>query len=181
MGPPGVGKGTQAKILKEELGIIHLSTGEILRREIAIKSDIGEIAKEFIDQGKLVPDNFLLDIVRERIKKPDCFSGYLLDGFPRTIPQAIGLNTINKAHSNHRDAAINLTADEDELIKRILIRKKQDPNRSDDSLLIIKKRQQVYWKQTAPLIDFYMEMGILKNVNGLGTIKEITKLILEEI
>ena len=71
MGPPGVGKGTQAKILKEELGIIHLSTGEILRREIAIKSDIGEIAKEFIDQGKLVPDNFLLDRVRERIKKPD--------------------------------------------------------------------------------------------------------------
>ena len=181
MGPPGVGKGTQAKILKEELGIIHLSTGEILRREIAIKSDIGEIAKEFIDQGKLVPDNFLLDIVRERIKKPDCFSGYLLDGFPRTIPQAIGLNTINKAHRNHLDAAINLTADEDELIKRILIRKKQDPNRSDDSLLIIKKRQQVYWKQTSPLIDFYTKMGILKNVNGLGEIEKVTKLILELI
>ena len=181
MGPPGVGKGTQAKILKEKLGVIHLSTGEILRREIAIKSDIGEIAKEFIDQGKLVPDNFLLDIVRERIKKPDCFNGYLLDGFPRTIPQAIGLNTINKTHSNHLDAAINLTADEDELIKRILIRKKRDPNRSDDSLSIIKKRQQVYWKQTAPLIDFYKKMGILKNVNGLGDIEEVTKLILELI
>ena len=181
MGPPGVGKGTQAKILKEKLRIIHLSTGEILRREIVMKTEIGEIAKKFIDAGKLVPDKFLLDIISERIARPDCSNGYLLDGFPRTIPQAIGLNTINSTHQHHLNAAINLTANEKELIKRILIRKKLNPDRSDDKLTIIKKRQQVYWKQTAPLIDFYTKMGILKNVNGLGTIKEITKLILEEI
>ena len=181
MGPPGVGKGTQAKIIKEKLGIIHLSTGEILRREIANKTYIGGIAKKFIDQGKLVPDNFLLDIISERIAKTDCTNGYLLDGFPRTIPQAIGLNTINKIHKNNLNAAINLTANEDELIKRILKRKKLDPCRSDDNLSIIKKRQQVYWKQTAPLIDFYIKMRILKNVNGLGSIKDVTKLILELI
>ena len=181
MGPPGVGKGTQAKIIKDKLGIIHLSTGEILRNEIAKNTDIGKIAKTFIDAGKLVPDKFLLDIIRKKIANPDYLNGYLLDGFPRTINQAIGLNIINKTHNNNLHAAINLTANEDELFKRILKRKKLDPNRSDDKLSIVKKRQQVYWNQTSPLIDFYMKMGILKNINALGAIEEVTKAILKVI
>ena len=94
MGPPGVGKGTQAKIIKDKLRIAHISTGELLRQEIAEKTEVGIVAKKYIDQGKLVPDNFLFTIVNERLGKPDCRNGYILDGFPRTLNQANGLEKI---------------------------------------------------------------------------------------
>ena len=180
MGPPGVGKGTQAKELKNKLGIIHISTGEILRSEIKKNSDVGKIAKRYIDQGKLVSDDILIDIIKKRLIKPDCHKGYLLDGFPRTIPQAIGLKKIMNALNHDLDSAINLIANEDELINRILERKMKS-GRSDDTLDVIKQRQKIYWKKTAPIIEFYMKMGILKNVNGLGEIKNITDKILKII
>ena len=180
MGPPGVGKGTQAERIIEELNIIHLSTGEILRDEIKNRSDVGIKAKQFMSDGKLVPDDVLLDIVRNRISKKDCNHGYLLDGFPRTLPQAEGLKVIMHDIGHKLDAAVSLTADENELIKRLVIRGK-DSGRSDDTPEVIRKRQQVYWKQTAPLIDHYKKDGLLKEVNGLGDIPEITKRIMKTL
>ena len=180
LGPPGVGKGTQAGLVCNHFGIIHLSTGDILRYEINRKSDIGKTAKSFIDQGALVPDDVLLNIIEARLSEPDIKNGYLLDGFPRTIPQAEGLNIILNNKSQKLDVVISLTAGEDELIQR-LIKRGQDSGRSDDTPEIIRQRQEVYWKQTAPLVNFYMSKNLLKEVNGIGNIDEIKERILGEL
>ena len=180
MGPPGVGKGTQAKILSEKLNVIHLSTGEILRGEIQKDTKIGKIAKSFIDQGNLVPDDFVLDIISKQISTSVPNEGYLLDGFPRTIPQAVGFDTLLTEIGHSLNAAINLIANENELIERILERGKIS-GRSDEAVDIVKKRQKIYWNQTAPLIKYYQKKNILKNIDGIGEIEEITKRILKVI
>ena len=177
MGPPGVGKGTQAKIIKDKLRIAHISTGELLRQEIAEKTEVGIVAKKYIDQGKLVPDNFLFTIVNERLGQSDCKNGYILDGFPRTLKQANGLEKIMGSFDHCLDRAISLYADEDALVER-LVKRGKNSGRSDDTSNIIRNRQKIYWQQTAPLLDFYEERGLLDNVNGLGEIKEITERIL---
>ena len=177
MGPPGVGKGTQASRIKSKLNIAHLSTGDILRTEIEKKTDTGVQAKLYMDAGKLVPDQVLLDIIQDSIKNPDCDAGYLLDGFPRTLPQAVGLEKIMKSTKHTLDMVISLTADENELVER-LIKRGEESGRSDDTPEVIRDRQKVYWEQTAPLVDFYKNKGILKNVDGLGEISEITERIL---
>ena len=177
MGPPGVGKGTQAKILSHDLKVLHLSTGEILRKEIQNKTKIGKTAKSFIDYGQLVPDNIILDIISEKISTEETKYGYLLDGFPRTIPQATGFDKILKKLGHNLNAAINLIADQNELITRIIDRGKLS-GRSDDNPEIIKERQKIYWKQTAPLIDYYDKMKILKNIDGIGKIEDVTQRIL---
>ena len=173
IGPPGVGKGTQAKLIKNELGIIHLSTGEILRKEIENKTEIGNKAKFYIDKGEFIPDLTILEIIQRRLTCSDCSNGYILDGFPRTLPQAIGLDRIITELNQNLDIAISLTADEKILEKRLIERSQKD-NRSDDMPAIIKKRQKIYWKRTAPLLKFYKSKGILKQVNGLGKIHQIT-------
>ena len=178
MGPPGVGKGTQAKILSQNLKILHLSTGEILRKEIQNKTKIGKIAKSFIDRGQLVPDNIILDIISQQISTGKIKYGYLLDGFPRTIPQATGFDKILKKMGHNLNAAINLIADQNELITRIINRGKIS-GRSDDTLKIIQERQKIYWKQTAPLIDYYEKIKILKNIDGIGRIENVTQRILK--
>ena len=180
LGPPGVGKGTQAKRLKEYFNIIHLSTGDILRCEIESRSSIGKEAQIFMDAGKLVPDNILLKMMEHRLTEKDCSSGYLLDGFPRTIPQAEGFDHILKLIHHQLNAVISLTADGNELIKR-LIKRSEDSGRSDDTIEIISKRQKVYLEQTSPIIQYYKKTGILKEVNGIGTIAEITERIIEAI
>ena len=180
MGPPGVGKGTQAKILSEKLNVIHFSTGEILRTEIQKDTKVGKIAKSYIDYGNLVPDDFILEIISKKISVNIPNKGYLLDGFPRTMPQAIGFDSLLNEIGHNLNAAINLTADEDELIKRILERGKIS-GRSDEAVDIVKKRQKIYWSQTAPLIKYYQDKDILKNIDGIGEIKEITKKILKVI
>tara|TARA_B100000965_G_C19579242_1_gene752768 strand:- start:249 stop:839 length:591 start_codon:yes stop_codon:yes gene_type:complete len=177
MGPPGVGKGTQARIIKDKLRIAHISTGELLRQEIAEKTEVGIVAKKYIDQGKLVPDNFLFTIVNERLGRPDCIDGYILDGFPRTLNQANGLQKIMGAFDHSLDRALSLYADEDALVER-LVKRGENSGRSDDTSHIIRNRQKIYWQQTAPLLEFYKERGLLDNVNGLGKIKEITERIL---
>ena len=177
MGPPGVRKGTQANIIKDTYNIPHLSTGEILRNEIEVKSDIGLIAKNYIDDGLLVPDNILLKILENNISRSNSSNGYILDGFPRTLQQVKDLNDLINKLDHTIDIVISLTADEDELIKR-LIKRSEESGRSDDTADIISKRQKVYWKQTAPIIASYKKTGILKEVNGLGTIQEITKRII---
>jgi adenylate kinase len=180
MGPPGVGKGTQANIIKDTYNIPHLSTGEILRNEIEVKSDIGLIAKNYIDDGLFVPDNILLKILENNISRSNSSNGYILDGFPRNLQQVEDLNDLINKLDHTIDIVISLTADEDELIKR-LIKRSKEPGRSDDTVDIISTRQKVYWKQTAPIIAYYKKRGILKEVNGLGTIQEITKRIIGAI
>ena len=180
MGPPGVGKGTQANIIKDTYNIPHLSTGEILRNEIEVKSDIGLIAKNYIDDGLLVPDNILLKILENNISRSNSSNGYILDGFPRNLQQVEDLNDLINKLDHTIDIVISLTADEDELIKR-LIKRSEESGRSDDTADIISNRQKVYWKQTAPIIAYYKKRGILKEVNGLGTIQEITKRIIGAI
>jgi len=177
MGPPGVGKGTQASRIKSRLNIAHLSTGDILRTKIEQKTDTGVQAKLYMDAGKLVPDQILLNIIQDRIKNPDCDSGYLLDGFPRTLPQAVGLEKIMESITHTLDMVISLTADENELVER-LIKRGKESGRSDDTPEVIRNRQKIYWEQTAPLVGFYENKGILKNVDGLGEISEITERIL---
>ena len=180
LGPPGVGKGTQALKLKELYKIIHLSTGEILRNEIELATKIGLIAKSYMDQGKLVPDTILLKLMKIRLERKDCKSGYLLDGFPRTIPQAIGLDKILDTINQKLNAVVSLTADKDELIKR-LIKRGKDSGRSDDTIEIIRKRQTIYWEQTAPLLEYYSKSDSLYNINGMGTINNITDRIINTL
>ena len=180
LGPPGVGKGTQAKKVCEHYKIIHLSTGEILRKEISDKSEVGNQAKTYIDNGNLVPDNVILRIIENRLKANDAQDGYLLDGFPRTINQAEGLQKIMLQLKHKINSVISLTANEEELILRLINRGK-DSGRSDESPEIIRHRQKVYWRQTAPLLEYYNEKKVLKKVDGLGNITDITKRILETI
>jgi adenylate kinase len=177
MGPPGVGKGTQAKNIVDKYGIVHLSTGDILRAEVGGNTDLGEKAKKYMDAGQLVPDELLLDMMEKRLQKNDCQKGYLLDGFPRTIPQAEGLEKIVNKINHTIDYVISLTADENELVKRLVLRG-QESGRSDDTEEVIKERQQVYWNLTAPLLDFYQKRNLLHEVDGLGSIPEITNRIL---
>ena len=180
LGPPGVGKGTQARRICEKYKIIHLSTGAILRKEIFDKSAIGIKAETYIDKGDLIPDNLMLDIIKNRLKENDVQQGYLLDGFPRTINQAEGFQKIILQLKHQLNIVISLSANKEELIKRLIIRGK-DSGRSDESPKIIRHRLKVYWKQTAPLLKYYNEKKILKNIDGLGNIADITKCILETI
>ncbi len=177
IGPPGVGKGTQAKRICEHFDILHLSTGDILRKEIAQNSIAGQTAKSYIDKGALVPDSVLLDMMSVRLNQEDSLKGYCLDGFPRTIPQAEGLeNILNTLHQSI-DAVISIDAHETELVNRLVLRGK-DSGRTDDTPEVIKQRLDVYRKQTAPLIDFYSKRNLITNVDGIGNISEITHRIL---
>ena len=151
-----------------------------MRQEIAEKTEVGIVAKKYIDQGKLVPDNYLFTIVNERLGRLDCKDGYILDGFPRTLNQANGLEKIMDGFEHSLNRAISLYEDEDELVER-LVKSGENSGRSDDTSNIIRNRQKIYWQQTAPLLDFYKERGLLNNVNGLGEIKEITDRILTVI
>ena len=178
LGPPGVGKGTQAKILCDKYGILHLSTGDILRLEISEKTEIGNLAKSFINKGELVPDDTLLIMMNNRLNKNDAKNGYLLDGFPITIEQAKGLNLILKEIGHKIDSVISLSGNEDELVNR-LVNRGLSSGRSDDSIEIILNRQQIYWNQTSPLLNYYEEMNLLKNVNGVGAINDINNKIIK--
>jgi adenylate kinase len=178
LGPPGVGKGTQAKLLCNKYGILHLSTGDILRLEISKKTTIGNFAKEFIDKGELVPDDTLLKMMKDRLCLDDAQNGYLLDGFPRTIEQAKGLNLILKKIGHKIDSVISLYANEDELVNR-LIKRGLTSGRSDESIEIIKNRLEIYLKQTSPLLNYYQDVGLLIKINGVGEINNINDEIIK--
>lgn len=176
MGPPGVGKGTQAIKIVGKFGIIHLSTGAMLRAAIGENNNLGKKAKEFMDVGQLVPDELLLNMMENRLQHKDCKNGYLLDGFPRTIPQAEGLELILKKINQSINYVISLKVDVTELGNRLVLRGKNS-GRSDDTEEVIKERQQVYWKRTSPVLNFYNERKLLIDVDGVGTISEITNRI----
>ena len=177
MGPPGAGKGTQAKILAKKYELMHLSTGDILRHEIDKKTDIGLEAQSYMDQGNLVPDNVLLAIMESTLKRLKD-SGVILDGFPRTLPQAEGLNQIFKNIHSKIDYILNIHVESNILITRLIERAKKS-GRTDDTEEVIINRQKVYQDLTAPLIDFYKDQII--HIDGDGPIEKITERILIEM
>jgi len=192
MGPPGAGKGTLAKKLVS-FGLVHISTGDMFREAIKEGTELGKLAKSFIDDGHLVPDDVTIGIVKERLSKPDCENGFLLDGFPRTLPQAEALEKLSKEINRPIEVVINLECDEEELIRRVSGRRvckncgapyhivNMKPNkdgicdicggplyqRADDNEEAMKVRLQHYVSQTKPLLDYYAKLGNLVSYNSL--------------
>jgi adenylate kinase len=178
LGPPGAGKGTQAKALTTAYGIPQLSTGDILRSAIAQKTPMGLAAKEIMDRGDLVSDDVVNGIVSERLDQDDCKAGFILDGFPRTIAQAEALAGMLADKGMHLDAVVEMTADSEELVRRIVQRAKESGTaRGDDNVEVVRKRLEVYRAQTAPLVDHYRSHGLLKTVDGMMPVEAVTAAI----
>lgn len=203
LGAPGAGKGTQSDILSRKLGVPTISTGNILRSAIHDGTSVGLAAKSYIDKGQLVPDNVIIDIVQERLSKPDCDGGFILDGMPRTIPQAEALLT----HGIELDAVVSLEISDDEIVQRMVGRRvcprcgasyhvtmnppKQDGIcnvcgteliiRPDDAPETVRDRLHVYHMQTEPLKGFYEKLGLLRSVNSVGAFEEVTSEIIHSL
>ncbi len=193
MGPPGAGKGTLAKQLKEELNLVHISTGDMFRDAIKAQTELGKLAQKYINDGHLVPDEVTIGLVKERLSQPDCEAGFLLDGFPRTLPQAEALSEIAKEISRPIEVVINLDCDNDELVRRISGRRvckncgapyhiiTMKPKvegvcdlcggplyqRKDDNEEALKVRLSHYVSETKPLLDYYAKLGLLESFNSL--------------
>lgn len=175
-GPPGAGKGTQAAFIAEHYGIPHISTGDIFRANIREKTPLGIEAKRYLDAGNLVPDSVTNGIVRDALSDGACTTGFLLDGFPRTVPQAEALDRICAALAARIDRVINLVVDEEEIVERMLKR-----GRADDTRETILHRLHVYGENTEPLICWYREKGLLVDVRGMGEVAEITRRIVSAL
>jgi adenylate kinase len=174
VGPPGAGKGTQADVLSKRLGIPHISTGDLFRAHISQETEVGREAKRYLDAGDLVPDSVTNEMVRQRLADEDARTGFLLDGFPRNVAQAEVLVEILAGDGNKLDAVVELRVPEDELVKRLLAR-----GRADDSEDVIRNRQEVYRKETAPLLDHYAD--ILQTVDAVGDVDDVTGRILSAL
>ena len=176
LGPPGAGKGTQAQKLVERHRIVQLSTGDMLRAAVRAATPVGLKAKDLMDRGELVPDEVVIQIVSERLDEPDCSNGFILDGFPRTVPQAEALEELLERKQLQLDVVVELAVDEAELLERVEKRAAEsgDNVRSDDNAEALKKRLDVYRAQTAPLTEFYRRKGLLKQVNGMAPIEEVS-------
>ncbi|MCB1145430.1 MAG: adenylate kinase [Leptospiraceae bacterium] len=173
IGPPGAGKGTQAKLVEDRLSIIQISTGDILRAAVAKGSDLGKKAKEYMDAGDLVPDSVVIGIIAERIKEPDCEKGFILDGFPRTMEQARALDEILSAEGLDIHHVVEFVVPEDELVKRLLGRAEQE-GRADDNIDSIKNRLKVFNEKTMPVTGYYKDTNKLRKIDGTGTVAEIS-------
>lgn len=201
LGPPGAGKGTQAQRIEQTYGLIQLSTGDMFRAAISAKSEIGLKAKEFMDAGKLVTDDIVIDVIAERIKQEDCKEGFLLDGFPRTVVQAEALDVLLKNKGLKLDAVIEMKVNDESLVERIVGRytcsdcnagyhdlylKPQVADvcdrcgstnfkrRADDNRETVVSRLEEYHTQTAPLLPYYAERGVLKTIDGMADIDDVT-------
>jgi len=182
LGPPGAGKGTQASNLVEKFGIVQLSTGDMLRAATAAGTPVGLHAKEVMARGELVPDDIVVEIVADRISQPDAHNGFILDGFPRTVPQAEALDRMLHQKEFDLDAVIELKVDEGILLKRIQKRAAEmaargEALRADDNAEALHKRLEAYRRQTAPLIAFYADKGILRTVDGMAGIEDVAKAV----
>jgi adenylate kinase len=206
-GPPGAGKGTQAKYISEEFNVPHISTGDILRENVREGTQLGKKAKEYMDKGALVPDELLIDLIKERLQKPDTRRGFLLDGYPRTLAQAQALDRILDDINKNLDAVVNVDVGANELIRRLggrlTCRKcgasyniKTNPpkvpgvcdacggelyQRADDTEAAIKNRIEVYKKQTQPLIEYYKKKGLLIDIDGEREIDEVRSDIMKAL
>ncbi|OIJ99176.1 adenylate kinase [Streptomyces colonosanans] len=201
VGPPGAGKGTQAAFLAENLSIPHISTGDLFRANISRQTELGKLAKSYMDAGNLVPDEVTIAMAKDRMEQPDAQGGFLLDGFPRNVQQAVALDEMLKAEGMKLDAILDLEVPEDEVVKRIAGRRvcrndsahvfhvsykpaKQDGvcdicggelyQRDDDSEETVRKRLEVYHTQTEPIIDYYKAQGLVVTISALGKVDEVT-------
>lgn len=180
MGPPGAGKGTQATFIAEKYGIPAISTGDIFRANVSAGTPLGVEAKRYMDAGEYVPDEVTNSMVRNRIAEEDCASGFLLDGYPRTVAQVAELDGMLAGAGLGLDAAVVLTVDPEAIVQRLLHRASIE-NRADDTEEVIRRRQEIYGEQTAPLIDVYRERGLLVEVDGMGEVDEVTERVLGAI
>jgi len=205
LGPPGGGKGTQASYLIDQLNIPQISTGDMLREHVRNKTDLGLKAKEFMTSGSLVPDEVILGMMKERIVKDDCMQGYILDGFPRTMPQAIGLDNLLKDINQSLDSVIVINVNDDNIVERMAGRRvhlssgrvyhiKYNPPkndgkdndtqedlviREDDKEETVRKRLDIYHQETSPLISYYSDRDIVSHINGEADISDVSQSIRE--
>jgi len=204
LGPPGAGKGTQARLLQEKHGMIQLSTGDMLRTAVKNGEPLGLQAKKIMDAGNLVPDELMIELIKQRISQPDCTNGFILDGFPRTVPQAEALDSMLKDMNMELNAVVELTVEEAKLIERVSGRftcskcgegyhdKFKMPQktevcdfcggiefirRPDDNAETMKNRLKAYREQTAPILPYYKEKGLLKQVDGMAAMGEVFRSI----
>lgn len=207
LGPPGAGKGTQAKTISETLAVIHVASGDLLRENQNRGTELGEMARGYMQKGLLVPDDVIIGMIQDRISNPDATNGYVLDGFPRTLEQASSLDAALSSQNQHIDKVLNIKVSDSELIVRLsgrwICRDCQRPyhetnskpkkqgmcdecngelyQREDDTSDAVSKRIQVYSNQTAPLIEYYKERGNLVEINGEQSIEDVRKDLLETI
>ena len=206
-GAPGVGKGTQAKLLSAKFNIPHISTGDILRQAVKDETDLGKKAQEIMSRGDLVPDDIMMGIIKYRLSKSDCNAGFILDGFPRTTNQAVELDKLLKEMNINDIKLINIFADEEEIVKRLNSRRackecghiftlteiehsKHCPDckakesfylREDDKEEVIRKRMEVFRKSTEPVLNYYKKQGKVISVNGLSSVEEVNKELLKTL
>jgi adenylate kinase len=180
LGPPGAGKGTQAKVLSERLGIPAVSTGDILRSNVAGGTSLGREAQTYMDRGDYVPDSVTNAMVRDRLTEPDAAVGFLLDGYPRTTAQVDELDAMLTAAGAKLDRVVEITVDHDEVAAR-LIRRATEQGRTDDNESVVRRRLEVYAEETAPLAQLYAERGLLVQVEGTGDIDEVTARLLAAV
>jgi adenylate kinase len=200
-GAPGSGKGTQAELLHARFGIPHIATGDILRSEVAAGTLLGRQAQPIMAAGGYVPDDIMIGIIRNRLRQPDCEAGFLMDGFPRTVPQAQALDALLKELDKRFDRVVYLKANTDELVKRLSVRlvcpvdqKSYPPGtdkcprdgaglvqREDDRPEAVKPRIEIYLEKTLPLLDYYRGMGLVSEIDGLGTIEQVYQRVLVAI
>jgi len=180
LGPPGSGKGTQAALLRDRLGIAHISTGVLLREAVEQRTELGLKAKSYMDAGDLVPDDLMLGLIEERLGQPDVEKGFILDGYPRNLAQAEALDTVLERIGQPVDIAVSVTVDEAEIVDR-LSRRAVEEGRSDDTEEVIRNRLRVYTEKTAPVAGHYAERGQLREVDGMGTVEEVHQRMLETL
>ncbi|MEN8182385.1 MAG: adenylate kinase [Myxococcota bacterium] len=180
LGPPGAGKGTQAQRLEEQLRVPQISTGEMLRAAVAAGSPVGKRARSFMDRGELVPDEVVIGVAEERLRKADAARGFVLDGFPRTASQARALDTLLEALETPLECVVSIQVDEDALVERLLKRAELE-ERGDDTPETIRTRMRVYRERTQPLIDYYRGRGILAEVDGSACVEEVAKRVGEAL
>ena len=180
IGAPGAGKGTQAERLSEAFGIPAISTGDIFRHNVKNETELGKQAKAFMDRGEYVPDSLTNALVRDRLSHADAVEGFLLDGYPRTADQVVELDDILESQGNKLDVVVQLTADTDEVVRRLLNRAIEQ-GRADDTEDVIRRRLEVYEEQTAPLTNTYAARDLVVMIDGLGEVAEVTGRILEAL
>lgn len=180
MGPPGAGKGTQARFVADRLLIPAISTGDIFRANVSRGTELGVQAQAYMDKGDYVPDEVTNLMVRNRIDEDDASKGFLLDGYPRTLAQVEELHGMIRHTGHSLDAVVVLVVDPEELVQR-LVRRAQSEGRSDDTEDVVRRRQELYTEQTAPLIDVYRERGLLVEVDGMGEVEDVTQRIFDAL
>ena len=177
MGPPGAGKGTQAVVVAGRLGIPHVSTGDIFRANVAGGTPLGLEAQKYMDAGEYVPDSVTNEMVRDRLAQPDAAAGFLLDGYPRTLAQVDELAGMLAENGAAIDKVVEITVDTDEVVGR-LVKRAAEQGRSDDTEDVIRRRQEIYAEQTAPLTSVYAAQGLLVQVDGMGSVEDVTARVL---